>query len=278
MWKLRFGQVSGQSESIPTVAGGRRLTLIHRTKTHIPEPCPLQRTMSLPESGVLSPVQETQSDIYVSGYSSDPNYSSQQLSGLQRRLACRCKSIPGDSKRDAEMGRLAKQGLVPNPQASVFGQRRGGNSLKQASETSGAHDDKRKQRGFLGLEKNPRIPRPETMRKGPTHSTRHIFDPVQNDEHCIFDRLDEPDYQSQWDNFKCGNKPALRQTTTKERSAAKRLLNKKNMRPWRAEEESELLQHIQKQYASRDISWDEVAHKFGRTSVGCMAKYYSLQP
>ncbi|KAJ2496548.1 hypothetical protein GGH96_005757 [Coemansia sp. RSA 1972] len=48
------------------------------------------------------------------------------------------------------------------------------------------------------------------------------------------------------------------------------------IRSWSKREEEELVEHVQSNYADGKVVWPTVAKVFGRTEVGCMAKYHAL--
>ncbi|KAJ2151649.1 hypothetical protein IWW43_005080 [Coemansia sp. RSA 1935] len=48
------------------------------------------------------------------------------------------------------------------------------------------------------------------------------------------------------------------------------------IRSWSKREEEELVEHVRSNYASGKVAWPRVATAFGRTEVGCMAKYHAL--
>ncbi|KAJ2543275.1 hypothetical protein GGF49_002161 [Coemansia sp. RSA 1853] len=95
-----------------------------------------------------------------------------------------------------------------------------------------------------------------------TRSLRAVFNEWTEDG-STFDALDEVEYGVQ------GKAKGRRVQMGVRRSGL-------GIRSWSKREEEELVEHVRSNYASGKVVWPQVAQVFGRTEVGCMAKYHAL--
>ncbi|KAI9473153.1 hypothetical protein BX667DRAFT_410016 [Coemansia mojavensis] len=128
-------------------------------------------------------------------------------------------------------------------------------STKKGTPKYELHMDKAEQRSFEALEESlqqAQLPLPHNS------SLQALLSPEEDD---IFDQ-----------DIEVYNTMA-RQCEDLERFATPTSTDP-GIRPWRKSEEAALLEYVEK---NNGASWKEVAAKFNRTAVGCMAKYHALK-
>ncbi|ORX67869.1 hypothetical protein DL89DRAFT_269059 [Linderina pennispora] len=216
--------------------------------------------MSLPEIEIYSEAADGPSDEIFSGYMSDSTCLSPKSGKRRLRRDTGCKGA--DSMATKVTMHSSQQKDTP----ATYVQ---GGTNGRVWPTANKHNTSE----FLSLLRSRKIPRAASKRTMPTHGTREMLDLSSSaSADDMFDSLD--DVLTDGPTVR----PVLREPSSRERSSAKIFMNRQNIRPWEASEESNLLEHIQEIYTTdASIKWDQVALKFGRTSVGCMTKYYALK-